>query len=73
MQEYIIDVSKIEELQTISNINELDTIFERAKSTIVNGEKVQLIRKLQGHPQKFDEFSTLEELADYKKTVYKYL
>jgi hypothetical protein len=73
MQEYIIDVSKIEELQTISNINELDNIYERAKSTIVNGEKVQLVRKLQGQHQKFDEFSTLEELADYKKTVYKYL
>lgn len=73
MQEYIIDVAKIEELQTISNRNELDTIFERAKSTIVNGEKVQLVRKLQGKAQKFDEFSTLEELADYKKAVYKYL
>jgi len=73
MQEYIIDVSKIEELQTISNVNELNTIFERAKSTIVNGEKVLLVRKSNGSLQKFDEFSTLEELADYKKTVYKYL
>jgi len=73
MQEYIIDVSKIEKLQTISNVNELNTIFERAKSTIVNGEKVLLVRKSNGSLQKFDEFSTLEELADYKKTVYKYL
>jgi hypothetical protein len=73
MQEYIIDVSKIEELQTISNVNELNTIFERAKSTIVNGEKVLLVRKSNGSLQKFDEFSTLEELAEYKKSVYKYL
>jgi hypothetical protein len=73
MQEYTIDVSKIEELQTISNTKELDTIFERAKSTIVNGEKVNLVRKMQGQHQKFDEFSTLEELAAYKKAVYKYL
>ena len=73
MQEYTIDVSKIEELQTISNTKELDTIFERAKSTIVNGEKVNLVRKMQGQHQKFDEFTTLEELATYKKGVYKYL
>jgi hypothetical protein len=73
MQEYIIDVSRIEELQTISNVNELDRIFERAKSTIVNGEKVLLVRKSKNAHQKFDEFSTLEELDEYKKTVYKYL
>jgi len=74
MQEYVIDVSQIEELQTISNKDELATIFERAKRTIVNGERVVLIRRqTNGRPEKFDEFTTLEELADYKNKVYKYL
>jgi len=74
MQEYVIDVSQIEELQTISNKDELATIFERAKRTIVNGERVVLIRRqTNGRPEQFDEFTTLEELADYKNKVYKYL
>jgi hypothetical protein len=74
MQEYVIDVAQIEELQTIGNTNELDKIFERAKQTIVNGERVLLVRKkLNQAPEKFDAFTTLEELAQYKKQVYKYL
>jgi hypothetical protein len=74
MQEYRIDVGKIEELQTISNKDELDKIFNRAKTTIVNGERVILMRRqLNGSVEKFDEYTTLEELAEYKKRVYKYL
>jgi len=69
MQEYIINVSKVEELQTISNIDELDSIFSRAKGTIVNGESVILVR----NNTRFDELTTLEELSEYKKRVYKYL
>ena len=74
MQEYIIDASHIEELQTISNKDELDKIFERAKQTIVNGESVILVRKqLNGKQEKYDELTTLDELYDYRKQVYKYL
>lgn len=74
MQEYIIDASHIEELQTISNRDELDKIFERAKQTIVNGESVILVRKqLNGKQEKYDELTTLDELSDYRKQVYKYL
>jgi sRNA-binding regulator protein Hfq len=74
MQEYRIDVGQIEELQTISNKDELDKIFKRAKTTIVNGERVILMRRqLNGTIEKFDEYTTLEELAEYKKKVYKYL
>jgi len=72
MQEYIINVAKIEELQTIGNINELDTIFDRAQRTIVNGEKVILTRKQNETSEKFDEFSTLDELTEYRNRVYKY-
>ena len=74
MQEYIINVGQIEELQTIQNTGELDRIFERAKSTIVNGEQVVLVRRQgNGKAERFDTFTTLEELRDYKSRVYKYL
>lgn len=74
MKEYIINVTHIEELQTISNIKELDKIFARAKSTIVNGEPVLLVRKqANGLTEKFDELTTLDALKEYKDGVYKYL
>jgi hypothetical protein len=74
MKEYIINVTHIEELQTISNIKELDKIFARAKSTIVNGEPVLLVRKqTSGLTEKFDELTTLDALKEYKDGVYKYL
>ena len=72
MTPYQIDVAKIEELQTLNDRHELEQIFSKAKSTIVNGEKVMLIRK-GNHPQKFDEFSTMDELELYRKRVFKYL
>ena len=74
MREFVIDVSRIEELQTLNDKDELEKIFVKAQSAIVNGEVVMLVRKdKQGIPQKFDELSTLEELDRYKKTVFKYL
>lgn len=74
MREYVIDVSRIEELQMLNDSNELENIFFRAKSAIVNGEKVFLIRKdKNGNNQKFDELSTEEELEKYRTQVFKYL
>ena len=74
MREYVINVTRIEELQTLNDHHELENIFTKAKSTIVNGEKVLLVRKTSTGPaQKFDEFSTLEELEQYKGRVFKYL
>ena len=74
MQEYRIDVSRIEELQTINDTDELGRLFERAKSTIVNGEKVVLVRRqADGSVQPFDEMSTLDDLEAYRNQVYKYL
>jgi len=74
MREYLIDVAKIEELQTLNDKDELEKIFSKAQSTIVNGENVILVRKERnGSSQKFDEFSTLEDLKRYKKSVFKYL
>lgn len=74
MQDYTINVTQIEELQTINNTDELDTIFTRAKSAIVNGAKVLLVRKeASGKANKFDEMDTLEELEKYRERVFRYL
>jgi len=74
MTEYEIDVAKIEELQTLNDKDELEKIFSKAQSTIVNGENVILVRKQRnGSSQKFDELTTLEDLERYRKSVFKYL
>jgi hypothetical protein len=74
MNDYTINVTQIEEYQDIKNIDALEAIFTRAKSAIVNGAKVILVRKdAAGKSNKFDEMDTLEELEGYKKQVFKYL
>ena len=74
MQPYEINVAEIEELQTIANRQKLDKIFARAQQTLVGGENVILLRKnADGKGEKFDEITTLEDLAAYKKRVYLYL
>ncbi len=74
MNDYAINVTKIEEYQNINNIDVLQTIFTRAKSSIVNGAKVILVRKdASGKSAKFDEMDTLEELETYRLQVFKYL
>ncbi|MFT3822989.1 MAG: hypothetical protein QM731_03680 [Chitinophagaceae bacterium] len=74
MEDYIINVGQIEELQTINDIQSLDQIFQRAKRVVVGGGIVALVRENRsGQADKFDEFSTLEDLEQYKKNVYKYL
>jgi hypothetical protein len=74
MEDYKINVTQIEELQTISNTDELENIFARAKSAIVNGAKVILLRKeASGHTNKFDEMDTLDDLEKYRERVFRYL
>ena len=74
MKEYVIEVSRIEELQTLNDREELERIFFKAHSSIVNGEPVILTRRdRNGSLQKFDELSTLEDLELYKTSVFKYL
>ena len=73
-REYVIDVSKIEELQMISDLKELQKIFTLSKSTIVQGGVVVLARiSKNGAVQRFDEISTEPDLEQYRKTVLKYL
>jgi hypothetical protein len=74
MNDFTINVTQIEEYQNIENVAELEKIFDRAKSTIVNGAKVLLVRKeVGGKSSKFDEMDTLERLEEYRKQVFKYL
>jgi hypothetical protein len=74
MQNYIINVVQIEELQTTNDVDELSRIFGKAKSTIVNGEQVLLVRKFpDGHSEKFDQLTTLDDLEMYQKRIFKYL
>ena len=74
MQEYLINVTEIEELQMISNVDELKKIFARAKRTVVHGSKVILARKDNtGLVHPFDEVTTEEDLERYRKNVFKYL
>lgn len=74
MKPYNIDVFEIEELQSISDQLALKKIFEKAKSTIVNGEVVTLSRKSNNaSAQGFDTITTLEDLEEYRKGVFKYL
>lgn len=74
MQQYVINVAQIEEWQTIKNTDELDRIFTRAQSVLVGGGTVVLMRQNRnGNKEKFDEITTLDDLAGYKKQVYKYL
>jgi hypothetical protein len=74
MEEFIISVGKIEELQMLNDRPALDAIFYKAKTTIVNGEKVALVRETRtGEKYRFEEISNLSDLEDYKNTVYKYV
>lgn len=74
MEDYTINVTRIEELQNISNTDELETIFTRAKSAVVNGAKVILVREeATGKKNKFDEIDTLEDLEVYREKVFRYL
>jgi hypothetical protein len=74
MEDYIINVGKIEEWQMIKDIQSLDEAFRRAKITLVGGGTVALVRELRnGEVYRFEEFTSLEDLAQYRKNVYKYL
>ena len=74
MEDYIINVGKIEEWQMIKDIQSLDEVFRRAKITLVGGGTVALVREQRnGEAYRFEEFTNLEDLVEYRKNVYKYL
>lgn len=74
MAEYTINVSEVEDLQTISNVAELNQMFTRAQSTVVQGGTVMLVRRTpDGSVYKFDEITTEADVENYKQMVFKYL
>ena len=74
MDEYTINVSEVEDMQMTNKLVELNQIFGRAQSAIVQGGSVVLARKnSDGSIYKFDELTTEEDLGTYKETVFKYL
>lgn len=74
MPEYIINVSQVEDLQMTNNKDELEQMFTRAKSTVIQGGTVILTRKYSdGRIENFDELTTEADLDEYRQTVFKYL
>lgn len=74
MTDFIINVGKIEELQMLNDVMELEKIFTKAHRAIVQGMSVILIRKnVDGSTGKFDELTTEQDLRTYRNTVFKYL
>ncbi|HXB09090.1 MAG TPA: hypothetical protein VNW04_18325 [Puia sp.] len=74
MDDYIINVGKVEEWQMIRDISSLDEMFQRAKRVLVGGGTVALVREQRdGTAYRFEVFSNLDDLDTYKKNVYKYL
>lgn len=74
MAEYTINVSEVEDLQTISNVAELSKMLAKAQSTVVQGGTVILVRRTpDGSIYKFDEITTEADVENYKQTVFKYL
>jgi hypothetical protein len=74
MPPFEINVSIVEELQMTNNLTELEQIFSKAKSTVVQGETVTLVRQnTDGSTYTFDELTTEADLENYKQTVFKYL
>ena len=74
MEDYIINVGKIEEWQMIKDIQSLNEVFRRAKSTLVGGGTVALVREQRNSGSyRFEEFTNLEDLEAYRKNTYKYL
>ncbi len=74
MEDYIINVGKVEEWQMLKDLASLDETFQRAKRVLVGGGTVALVREQRdGTSYRFEQFTSLEEFEAYKTNVYKYL
>lgn len=74
MEDYVIDVTKMEELQMIKDLAGLEDILQKARVNIVRGGKVVLVRTdVAGHQTAFDSFTNLDDFAAYRKNLLKYL
>lgn len=74
MAEYIIIAGTIEDLQITRDLIELNTIFLRAQSTVIQGGTVIIVRQnADGSTYNINEITTEAEMETYKETVLKYL
>ena len=74
MDDFIINVGKVEEWQMIKDVASLDELFQRAKRVLVGGGVVALVRELRnGDSYRFEEFTNLDDFEVYRNNVYKYL
>ena len=74
MIEFTIDIGQVEEWQVLKDIQELNRMFTKAKSTIVQGGIVLLSRiNTDGSSYTTDEITTETELKIYREKVFKYL
>lgn len=74
MQDYTIIVNKIEELQSIKDVQELEMILDRARRTIIGGDNVLLVRQdRQGNESLFETITNERDFERYREQVMKYL
>lgn len=74
MEDFVIVVNRIEELQMISDRQELELIFEKAKRTIIGGQEVILVRENRdGKKDRFQSFSNEKDFEEYRKQVFRFL
>jgi len=74
MDEYQIKVNQVEEFQMTNSIVDLQQIFKRAHSTVIQGGTVVLLRdNADGSSYTVDEISNEDELKRYKDSVFQYL
>ena len=74
MEDFIINVGKIEEWQMLKDVASLDEVFTRAKRVLVGGGTVALVREQRtGDSYRFEEFTNLDDFETYRRNVYKYL
>ncbi|WP_295128877.1 hypothetical protein [uncultured Chitinophaga sp.] len=74
MEDYTIAVNKIEELQTIKDVQGIEAILERARRTIIGGNNVILVRKkADGGQDVFDTITNETDFDRYREQVMRYL
>ena len=72
--EFRISVNQVEELQMIGNVDEIERILDRARSIVVQGGEVILVRQNpDGRKMEYDRIHNEHDLSNYRKTVLKYL
>lgn len=73
MQNLVIDIAQIEEWQVLNDRSELEKLFGKAQSTIVNGAAVELVRNTGGQTARFEIIDNLSDLKHYRQQVMKYI